>query len=131
MDYQNEQEESVTDSQGYATPPPPPTPQDLNEDDLPPLKPSNWLWQSIVATLLCCFPFGIVGIIYAIKVDTFYFNGRYEDAERMAQNAKRWTLLSIIGAFVYLVFWVFLMVTGNLPEYLENIIENNASGYNF
>ena len=36
-------------------------------DDIPPLKPNNWLWQSIVATILCCLIFGVVGIIYAAK----------------------------------------------------------------
>ena len=28
----------------------------------------NYLWQSIVVTILCCWPFGIPAIVYAAKV---------------------------------------------------------------
>lgn len=101
------------------------------ENEIPPLKPSNWLWQSIVATVLCCLPFGVVGIVYAARVDSLYYNRRYDEAEASARKAKTWTLVSVVAGLVYLVFWIVAMATGNMPTYLENIIENNASGYNF
>lgn len=116
-------------------PPPPVTGWHGNDatDDIPPLKPRNWLWQSIVVTILCCIPFplGIVGIIYAAKVDSLYFSGRYEESERVARKAKMWTLIAVGVALLYGIVWLIISVTGNLPEYMENIIENNASGYNF
>jgi len=65
----------------YFTPPPVPEQKAERMEEIPPLKPNNWLWQSIVVTLFCCVPFGIVGIVYAAKVDVLYFNGRYQDAE--------------------------------------------------
>ncbi|WP_298651326.1 CD225/dispanin family protein [uncultured Proteiniphilum sp.] len=131
MEYQNDSELQTFPDREDRTPMPPPPPQEPPAYDIPPLKPNNWLWQSIVATLLCCMPFGIVGIIYAAKVDSLYFNGKYEEAERIAQKAKMWTLIAVGAALLYVIFWVILVVTGNLPEYMENIIENNASGYNF
>lgn len=100
-------------------------------DDIPPLKPSNWLWQSIVATVLCCLPFGIVGIVFATRVDSLYYNKRYAEAEAASRKAKTWTLVAVVAGILYLVFWIVSMYTGNMPSYLENIIENNASGYNF
>ncbi|RNC64307.1 CD225/dispanin family protein [Proteiniphilum sp. X52] len=115
----------------YRNDPPPLPPQEQQEYDIPPLKPGNWLWQSILATLFCCMPFGVVGIIYAAKVDSLYFNGKYEESGRMARKAKMWTLVSLGAALLYWIFWIIMFVTGNLPEYMENIIENNASGYNF
>lgn len=113
------------------TTPPPLHPHDPQENNMPPLKPRNWLWQSIVATIFCCIPLGVVGIIYAVKVDSLYFNGRYEDAYRMSGKARTWTLASAGAALLYFVFWIILFATGNLPEYMENMIERGASGYNF
>lgn len=124
-------------SVNYSTIPPvtpaPPTPSSYisQENEIPPLKPSSWLWQSIVATVLCCLPFGVVGIVYAARVDSLYYNRRYDEAEASSRKAKTWTLVSVVAGLVYLVFWIVAMATGNMPSYLENIIENNASGYNF
>lgn len=133
MEYQNDPEEQGFPYEENRTPmpPPPPQPEPPVYDDIPPLKPNNWLWQSIVATILCCIPFGVVGIIYAAKVDSLYFDGKYGESERVAQKAKMWTLISVGAALLYWVLWVIMFATGNLPEYMENIIENNASGYNF
>ena len=113
------------------TPIPPLPPYDRREYDIPPLKPNNWLLPSIVATILCCMPFGVVGLIFAIKVDGLYYNGRYDEAQSASQKAKMWTLVSAGAALLYWVIWLMLFATGTLPEYMENIIENNASGYNF
>jgi len=35
----------------------------------------NYLWQSIVATVLCCMPFGVVAIVFAAKVDGLIASG--------------------------------------------------------
>ncbi|MDD3967905.1 MAG: CD225/dispanin family protein [Proteiniphilum sp.] len=111
--------------------PPIPVPTPGEQEEMPPLKPSNWLWQSIVATALCCLPFGIVGIIYAVKVDSLYFTGRYDEAERVAGKARLWTLLAFGAGLLYLIIWSILFATGLLPDAMEQIIESNASGYNF
>ena len=111
-------------------PPVPPT-ASVVQDEIPPLKPSNWLWQSIIATVLCCIPFGIVGIVYATKVDSNYYNGRYAEAERAAGKAKIWTLLAVGAGLLYIIIWGLLFATGLLPDTMEQIIENNASGDNF
>lgn len=100
-------------------------------DDIPPLKPNNWLWASILATLFCCIFFGVVGIVYAARVDSYYYRGMYAEAEKFSKKAKMWTLLAVAAGVVYIAFWLWMLITGNLPEYMENFIENNASGYNF
>ncbi|MDR0422311.1 MAG: CD225/dispanin family protein [Proteiniphilum sp.] len=106
-------------------------PQDqASFDGLPPLKPNSWLWLSIAVAVLCCTPFGIVSIIYAAKVDSLYFRGRYEESKRMSQKAKMWILISVCAALLYCILCIILLATGNLQEYLERI-RDNASGYNF
>ena len=113
------------------TPPPIPSQNVNHEEDIPPLKPSNWLWQSIVATILCCLPFGIVGIVYAARVNSLYYNRSYDEAEKAAKNAKNWTIAAFVAGLIYLIIWIMMFSSGNLPSAMENIIENNASGYNF
>lgn len=116
--------------QPQVVPPTPPMYQTPDMDDIPPMKPTNWLWQSIVATLLCCLPFGIVGIIYATRVDSLYHQGRYAESEKASKNAKTWTLISVGAAIIYYIVLALMFVTGNLPDSLENIIES-SSGYNY
>src|SRR5699024_7203197 len=113
--------------QGQPPMPPPVPPQQLPyhqqpAEGLPPLKPNNWLWQSIVATILCCLPLGIVGIVYAAKVDSLYFNGQYDASERAAKKAKMWTAIAFTIGILYLILWIILFSTGNMPAYMENII---------
>ena len=131
MEYRNDPEGQGSQyEKNYVSTPPLP-PQEPPVVETPPLKPSNWLWQSIVATILCCLPFGVAGILFAVKVDSLYFKGQYAESERMAQKAKMWTLVAFGAGLVYVILWIIMAYTGNLEEYMENIIERGASGYNF
>jgi len=115
----------------YYTPPPVPEQRAERMEEIPPLKPNNWLWQSIIVTLFCCVPFGIVGIVYAAKVDVLYFNGRYQDAEVASRSARTWTLVALLIGLVALISWISIFSSGDMPGYMEKIIDNSASGYNF
>ena len=54
-----------------------------------PIRPKNWLVESILVTILCCLPFGIVGIINASKVNSLYDQGLYDESIRSSANAKK------------------------------------------
>ena len=54
----------------------------------------TWLWQSIVATVLCCLPLGIPGIVFASQAQTEKNNGNYPLAREKAKQAKTFTLIS-------------------------------------
>ncbi len=54
-----------------------------------PKKPDNYLVWAILSTLLCCMPFGIVAIIKATQVDTYWANGNYDEAYAAADSAKK------------------------------------------
>ena len=86
---------------------------ELNElvSEIPPeppttkrVMPKTWLVESILATLLCCLPFGIAGIVNATKVDTLYINGDYEQAVIRSNNARKWTLWAFFSAIAFLAF---------------------------
>jgi len=54
----------------------------------------NYLWQSIVVTVLCCLPFGIPAIVYAAKVDSLRASGDIPGAMQASANAKMWAWVS-------------------------------------
>ena len=51
--------------------------------------PKTWLVESILATLFCCLPFGIAGIVNAAKVESRFFAGDTEGALRASQEAGK------------------------------------------
>lgn len=56
---------------------------------------SSYLWQSIVLTLLCCMPFGIVAIVYASKVDSLVAQGDLNRAFAASKSAKTWCWVAL------------------------------------
>ena len=57
--------------------------------------PTN-LWQSIVVTLMCCLPFGIVAIVYAAKVDGLKARGDIPGAMSAAASSRTWCNVSVL-----------------------------------
>lgn len=56
----------------------------------------NYLWQSIVVTLCCCIPFGVVAIIYAAQVRTKLSVGDLAGAQEASAKAKMWCWIGFI-----------------------------------
>lgn len=69
----------------------------------------NYLWQSIVATILCCMPFGVVGIVFAAKVDGLVARGDLAGARAASQSAKTWTMVAVGCGLVAVVLWILLV----------------------
>ncbi len=67
--------------------------------------PKSWLAESILVTIFCCLPFGIVGIVYASKINSLFAAGQYEAAEQASANAGKWTK---IGFFIGIAYWVII-----------------------
>ncbi|MCQ0112976.1 CD225/dispanin family protein [Zhouia amylolytica] len=71
-----------------------------------PEKPKNYLALSIISTILCCLPAGIVSIVYATKVDSAYAMGEYDRAANASKNAKTWAIVSIAVAALFWVLYI-------------------------
>lgn len=67
---------------------------------------ANYLVQSILVTLFCCLPFGIVSIVYAAQVNTKLAAGDYAGAMDSSQKAKTWAMWSfgigLVGGLAYM-----------------------------
>ena len=61
---------------------------------LPP-KPGNFLVWAILSTIFCCFPLGIVSIVYASKVDGLWYAGDYDGARRAESKGSTWFWCSV------------------------------------
>lgn len=55
----------------------------------------NYLWQSIVITLCCCLPFGVVAIIYAAQVKSKAGVGDIAGAQEASAKAKMWCWIGL------------------------------------
>ena len=73
-------------------------------------KVDTWLWQSIAATLLCCLPLGIVGIVFAAQAQSALNVGNVAEAQAKAATARTFTLISAGVAIVLLFGWMIFMV---------------------
>ena len=70
---------------------------------------TNYLWQAIVVTILCCLPFGIPAIVYATQVNSKLAAGDVAGAQVSSSKAKFWCWMAfgfglaayVIGMLVY------------------------------
>ena len=73
----------------------------------------NWLVEAILVTLLCCLPFGVVGIIFAAQVNTKQQAGDSEGAEKSRREAAKWTKIGFWVGIAWLVLiFLFYFVLG-------------------
>jgi hypothetical protein len=52
-------------------------------------QPKNYLIESILVTIFCCMPFGIVGIVFAAQVNAKFDAGDYEGALKASKEANK------------------------------------------
>jgi len=67
--------------------------------------PKSYLAQSILVTVFCCMPLGIVGIVNAANVESRFYAGDIEGSKRASREAKRWSdiglWIGIAGIILY------------------------------
>lgn len=76
----------------------------------------NYLWQSIVVTILCCWPLGIPAIVYAAKVDSLKASGDLNGALAASASARTWCWVAagswLVIVVLYLIFAVGMVAFG-------------------
>ena len=76
----------------------------------------NYLVQSILVTLCCCLPFGIIAIVYAAQVNTKLAAGDVAGALQSSKNARMWAWIAFgCGALLSLIYTA-LLLTGNVQR---------------
>jgi len=82
----------------------------------PPMPDTYMVW-AILATLLCCLPFGIVSIVKASQVSSLYNQGRYQEAVAASEAAKKWAIWSAIAGVVLSIIGFFLGLYSSLAGF--------------
>lgn len=77
----------------------------------PNVKPKNYLVESILVTIFCCLPLGVVGIVFAAQVNSKYDAGDYAGAEQASKQAKQFMMWGLIVGLVVLVAYFAIMGT--------------------
>jgi hypothetical protein len=76
--------------------------------------PENHLVWAILSTVLCCLPLGIVSIVKANQVQTLWAQGYPAEAQKAADDAKKWAIWSAVAfgtlVVLYIVFLVVMLV---------------------
>ncbi|MCI9607949.1 MAG: DUF4339 domain-containing protein [Muribaculaceae bacterium] len=100
---------------GYQSCNQPPYPQyapGMADNQMPQVAPKTWLVESILVTLFCCLPFGIVGIIKAASVDSKFRSGDYAGAQLASQEAGKWTKWGFFCGIGVSVLYLLLVLLG-------------------
>lgn len=71
----------------------------------------NWvpyLVLSIISTICCCLPAGIVAIVFSAKINSEVSAGNMEGARKAAKTAKIWIIVSVVaGALAIILYAIF------------------------
>lgn len=87
--------------------------QPQQQQPMPPCPPT-YLALSIIVTILCCLPFGIVGIIKSSSVTKEYAAGHYDEAQRASKQAKTWSIVGMCTALFWVIVYLILLACGVL-----------------
>lgn len=80
--------------------------------------PQNYLIESILVTIFCCQPFGIVGIVFASQVNSKFAAGDFEGAQRASEDAKKWMKWGLISGLI--IGTLFLIIYGAIFFFAYN-----------
>ncbi|MBR1850771.1 MAG: CD225/dispanin family protein [Bacteroidales bacterium] len=77
---------------------------------------------SILSTVLCCVPTGIVAIIYSARVDKLWYSGDRDGARTASKRAKTFVIIgAVLGIIVGIVYAAFIMRMS--PEQMSEMLE--------
>ena len=79
--------------------------------------PKTWMTESILVTLFCCLPFGIVGIINASKVSSLFAQGQFNEAQQASDNAKKWTKIGFFVGLAFIIIYVLILLFSGMTMF--------------
>lgn len=75
--------------------------------------PTHLVW-AILSTLLCCWPLGVVSIVYACRVDRHRAEGDLDGALEASRKAGLWALWSALSVAIIFGLFVLFALLGEL-----------------
>jgi hypothetical protein len=113
----------------YGSTPPPPPPPPYGASGVPGIQgtpPPNYLVWSILSTILCCLPLGVVSIVFSTQVNTKWALGDVAGAQDASEKAKRFAIWAAIAWVIIAVLYGILIAVG-----IANINWNTSTSNGF
>jgi hypothetical protein len=76
----------------------------------------TYLVESILVTLLCCMPLGVVAIVFAAQASSLLSIQQYQLALKSAETAKKWMIASLICGIVVSIIYVGLSILAQVAQ---------------
>ena len=115
----------------YPPPPPPPLPpQPYGASDAPGAPgtpPANYLVWSILTTIFCCLPLGIVSIVFSTQVNSKWALGDVAGAQESSAKAKRFAIWAAVAGVIVTVLYGIAIAVGLASINLNT--STNSSGF--
>lgn len=77
---------------------------------------NTWLVPSVLVTIFCCLPFGIVSIVFASKANTALGIGDFQQAQENAYKAKTWFWVAFGVGIVTNIIGISLQIFAAVAE---------------
>lgn len=88
------------------------------------VRPKNYLVESILITMCCCQPLGIVGIVFASQVNSKYDAGDFNGALQSSKDAKKWITwgfaIGLVFAFFIFAIYALAIFLGLNEEFMND-----------
>lgn len=81
-------------------------PQPLQETAPAEPCPPNYLVWTVLVTVMCCVPLGVISLIYSSQVKTKYTAGDIEGAKKASSKTELWLILAFVLGLIYQPFSV-------------------------
>lgn len=74
----------------------------------------NYLAPAIIVMIFCCFPLGIVGLVYAAQVNGLLIAREYDKARTASRNARMWCWITFAAgiAFWSMYIIIYMVIIG-------------------
>jgi Interferon-induced transmembrane protein len=102
----------------YQPPPPPPPSYGAPQGGAPAQQPDSNLVWGILSAVLCCLPLGVVSIIYASRVSGLWAQGRYAEAQKASEDAKKWAIWGAVAGVVVGIIYAIIAIAGGGINYM-------------
>lgn len=66
----------------------------------PPAAIPNYLVQSVLVTICCCLPFGIVALVFAAQVNSKLAAGDVAGAQSASKSARTWCIVAFVAGLL-------------------------------
>lgn len=73
----------------------------------------DYLVLSILATVFCCLPFGVVAIVYSAMARAKWSSKDYAGAADLSGTAGKWAWAAVIGGLITLVMYFVIQSMGS------------------